>query len=195
MGGIRLNLRGREPQGILPAASREEALHQLETMLLSARDPRTGQSPIQRVYRREALYHGPWVHLAPDLILEPWRDSPEPGRNTVIRAGYATEPFGDTGDLTGNHALQGILALAGPDIPPGRWEDARLQDLAPTILHLLGLPVPEEMDGRVLVLGPGEENRERAGFTPKFTAHATNLSPEEQAAITERLRGLGYLDG
>ncbi len=193
-GGLRLNLRGREPQGVVDARDREAILDELTDAFLAARDPATGRPPIQQIYRREALYAGPWVHLAPDLILEPRRDAPDPGQNTLIRAGYAAHPFGDTDDLTGNHALRGILAAAGPEIAPGEMADAHLHDLAPTILHLLGLPAPEAMDGRALDFAPGEVVRVEEAASPAISPEA-NLSPDDQRLIQERLRGLGYLDG
>jgi len=190
-GGIRFNIRGREPQGIVEPAAVEDLIIELSGQLRALRDPRTGRSPVQDIFRREALYHGPWLHLAPDLILEPRRDDPDPGQNTLLRAGYGTELFTPTDGLTGNHALRGILAAAGPGIPAGEAADARLMDLAPTILHLLGLPAAERMDGRALDFAPGE-----VGQWEEAPAAAADpgLSPDDQRLIQERLRGLGYLD-
>ncbi|HEY80562.1 MAG TPA: hypothetical protein EYP25_02535 [Anaerolineae bacterium] len=190
-GGIRFNIRDREPQGIVEPAAVEDLIAELSDQLRTLCDPLTGHSPIQRIFRREALYHGPWLHLAPDLILEPRRDDPNPGQNTLLRAGYGTEPFADTRDLTGNHALRGILAAAGPGIPAGEAADARLMDLAPTILHLLGLPAAESMDGRALDFAPGEVQR---WDEAPATAADAGLTPDDQRLIQDRLRGLGYLD-
>ena len=194
VGGIRFNVRGREPLGIVEESALDGLMEALTEALMAVRDPVTGRSPIGRVYRREALYAGPWVHLAPDLILEPRRDDPDPGQNGLIRAGYAAQPFADSGHLTGNHALRGILAAAGPGITPGESPDARLLDLAPTLLHLLGLPALAHMDGRALDFAPGPAPRAEASPASDLAPDA-DLSPDDRRLIQERLRGLGYLDG
>ncbi len=192
-GGLRFNLRGREPKGIVPPEALEELRQALSQQLLALRDPLTGQAPIARIAPRESLYQGPWVHLAPDLILDPPRDGWHPWENMVIRAGPGPALFGDTYPITGNHASRGILAVVGPDVQAGPWPAARLEDLAPTLLHLLGLTPPSAMDGRVLpgVGGRATEATPWAGPPSSRTEEA--LTREEQERLQERLRSLGYL--
>ncbi len=73
-------------------------------------------------------------------------------------------------------------------------EGIRILDLAPTILHLMGLPVPDDMDGRVLneILATSRPI-ERRSASPTGEAADAGLSAEEMAEVEERLRALGYL--
>jgi hypothetical protein len=71
-------------------------------------------------------------------------------------------------------------------------------DLTPTILHLMGLPVPDDMDGRVLsealaVRRPVEYEREMVTEDAVGSGAGGELSAEEIAEVEERLRSLGYL--
>lgn len=195
-GGIRFNVRGREPGGIVDPAELTSLADDLTAELQALVDPETGIHPIKAVYRREALYEGPYVDLAPDLIVEPRRDDPDPAHNTILRYGFEQATFAGSGDLTGNHALDGIFLACGSGIPSRRIEHARLLDIAPTILHTLGLAIPAHLEGEVLPLreeGPpvvreegGDEIESTGGASPAF-------DPEEQATVEDRLRSLGYL--
>ena len=54
----------------------------------------------------------------------------------------------------GGHGSEGYFVMAGPGVPPqGKISELSLIDVAPTVLYLMGLPVPEDMEGRVLVEG------------------------------------------
>ncbi len=164
-GGVRFNIRGREPQGIVPKEQVAAMSKTLTRALQDVIDPETGVSPIADIFPREALYHGPWLPLAPDLIVEPLREGADMRWNALICPDFPKTPFSDSmescGGISGNHAYAGMLLAAGPGIEAGdrgrsgsiaspAIANARLQDLAPTILHLLGLPIPDEMDGEVL---------------------------------------------
>jgi len=193
--GIRLNIRGREAQGILSPDRADALLVELRDRLLELRDPQTGAAPISEVYTREQAYTGPYSHLAPDLILEPRRDDSNPAHNTAIGFGFATATFTDSGDITGNHAFEGILLAAGPDIAARRLAPAHIADLAPTILHSLDV-APPPTDGQVLPLWthprpplPPRQDPPPPADDPSETA----LSADDEQLISERLRSLGYL--
>jgi len=197
-GGIRFNLRGREPEGILDPTEAAALTEALTGALLDLTDPVTGAKPIAAVYRREELYQGPWVDHAPDLILEPRRNDPDPNRNTTIGYGFGSQVFTDSGDLTGNHTLDGIFVAAGPAIPAGPLSGAMLLDLAPTLLHALDVPIPTHMEGRVLSLWaslrPPRWQESIAIATTTAAPEAGDVfNPSEQALLRERLRALGYL--
>lgn len=197
-GGIRFNVSGREPQGIVAESEINDLSEALTEALFDS------GTFIQDIYGRKELYEGPWLSHAPDLIVEPMREGGA-DQNAIIRKTFAAKHLDDSGELTGNHAYLGILLAIGPGIKPINWEpapiaaipptivSARLLDIAPTILHLLGLPIPAEMDGRVLDFV--QDNAVSAGdsavaSSPKTTA---SLSDEDQTIIQERLRSLGYL--
>ena len=79
-----------------------------------------------------------------DIIVIPeegFSSSPPPRRNTLFRS---------TGWASGCHERDGILAVSGPGIQAGSAAGPKIEDIAPTVLHLMNLPVPQDMDGRVL---------------------------------------------
>jgi hypothetical protein len=96
---------------------------------------------------------------------------------------------------SGCHRRHGVLIAWGHGIRSGAvLDDARIHDLAPTILHLKGLPVPNDMDGRVLTEALDIDRSveyERADEAQDGTQDS--LSPEETAEVEDRLRSLGYL--
>lgn len=197
--GIFLNVQGREPAGVVPPSEYESVRDAIIEALRQWLDPCTGQPIMKAVYRREELYRGPFVILAPDIVFE-------------FQRGYKVShlPFQGnlltdvTQALTGFHEREGILIMCGPGIEPGtRIKEAHIQDVMPTLLYALGLPVPDNLDGRVLL----------ELFTPRWqadhplctqhTVWAESEAPyvppgpcsaEDEMVITEHLRGLGYLD-
>jgi predicted AlkP superfamily phosphohydrolase/phosphomutase len=164
--------------------------------LLDIIDPATGQHPIQTVYRRDELYHGPFVDQAPDLIIEPRRDDVNPAYNTLIQSGLGPDFMRSSAGFTGNHALDGIVAATGTGIPVRKITNARLIDLASTILHALDLPIPRDMEGRVLPLWSEPQDVQWLDSDdPPSTGPKTDqpLDAAEAAAVKQRLRSLGYL--
>ncbi|MBI4302324.1 MAG: alkaline phosphatase family protein [Chloroflexi bacterium] len=100
------------------------------------------------VRHREDLYSGPYLELAPDIIfaLNDFSCSVDYTFNkSIFRSPAPNTSF------SGSHRGEGILIAQGGDFDVGgRIEGAQVYDIAPTVLHLLGLPVPEDMDGQVL---------------------------------------------
>jgi hypothetical protein len=96
---------------------------------------------------------------------------------------------------SGCHRRHGILIAWGDGILSGEnLRGARIMDLAPTILHLMRLPVPDDMDGKVLTSAFDLDRPvtyEQVGVS-EGTTH-DGLSPDEAAEVEERLRSLGYL--
>jgi predicted AlkP superfamily phosphohydrolase/phosphomutase len=194
-GQIFLNIRGRQPQGCVDPADVRPLLDDLKAALRAIPHPETGQPLVERVYERDELYHGPHAGLAPDLtvVIGDWRYRTI-GLHDFTTNRLIAPAFGPTGD----HRMEGILVASGPPFPPGAAPaQATLLDVAPTILHLLGIPVPDDMDGRILseILHPA--------FTPAHAEPAAAAGPEvpvpsayteqEDADIQQRLADLGYL--
>jgi len=148
-GQIYINLAGTRPQGIVQPGEEYEALKtRLAQEALALRDPRSGEPLVERVFRREEIYSGPYIARTPDLLVQPhgWK---------YMAFGHAD--FGSSRlvesivGLSGHHRPDGVVMLAGTGVLPGaHLKSASILDLAPTILHSLGVAVPQDLDGRVL---------------------------------------------
>lgn len=155
--GIWINRKGVMPAGIVDEGEYDSLLTLITHKLGELRDPRTGEAIVKRVFRREEIYHGSYRDEAPDLTPDWWDTSlfstspsnPEhtgkPPVEIIERKPARTAQWG------GTHRRDGILVAHGKVFRKGiKVEGARLIDMAPTILRLLGQPVPDDMDGRVL---------------------------------------------
>ena len=104
----------------------------------------------------------------------------------------------------GNHRWQGILLAAGPEIREGiRCPEVSIVDVAPLVLHGLGIPVPDNLDGDVpaQLLEPEALERRPPRYAPAGPAPAvpaplseSDYDREDEATIVDRLRALGYVE-
>ena len=141
-----LNVAGREPQGIVPPEEFEALRDELTAKLVALRGP-DGCPLGNRVYRPGDLWAAE-RGIPPDLIVYfgdlAWRSNGSLGHGQL----FTFE--NDTGPDDANHAKDGLCILAGPGVTPGELHGLSLYDIAPTVLRIFGLPIPEEMRGRVL---------------------------------------------
>jgi predicted AlkP superfamily phosphohydrolase/phosphomutase len=141
-----INVEGREPTGVVPKSRYEPLRDELIAKLESLPDPE-GHPMGTRAYKPEAIYRHV-KGVPPDLIVIfgdlRWRSVGTVGNPEV----YTTE--NDTGPDDANHAQQGLYILSHPSLHAGRT-DASIYDVAPTILSMLGQPVPPDLHGAVLV--------------------------------------------
>jgi predicted AlkP superfamily phosphohydrolase/phosphomutase len=196
VGQIYLNVKGRQPQGIVAPEDYERVRQRITDVLQQVVDPNTGRKLVDRVIPREQVCHGPHCDEGPDLhlIMDGYRVIAFPLFATDNRV--VTEQI--RGD-SGCHRANGIFLARGPHVRVGqRIEGANIADLAPTILHAFGLPVSLDMDGRVLTQVFADDHLahlpvefETAGVTS--TEKSYELNPEEARELEDRLRGLGYL--
>ncbi|MGI8890896.1 MAG: alkaline phosphatase family protein [Chthoniobacterales bacterium] len=171
--GIWINRKGVRPEGIVEESEYDSLLSLITQKLGELKDPRTGESIVKRVFRQNELYHGSYCDEAPDLILDWWDTSdfstspslPERTGDPPVEI-IAHQPS-QTAEWGGTHRRDGMVVACGKPFRKGREvQGAQLLDIAPTILHLMGQPVPDDMDGRVL-----EELFEPeylAGRSPKY---------------------------
>jgi predicted AlkP superfamily phosphohydrolase/phosphomutase len=193
--GIHINAESDERKTL-----RNEIIRALEQVT----DPENGQHVVQQVVLGEDYFHGPYAKNIPDIIVI---------MNPVYSCGFrissyssiATERLGRSRD-SGDHRMEGILMVSGPGIE-ARAEvlsDLTIEDIAPTALHLMGLPIPSDMDGRVLTetLVPSVlesqpvKQGEPMGFWPEEDVQFCNevVSDEDEEEIRQRLQALGYLE-
>ncbi len=155
--GIWINRKGVRPHGTVGADEYGPLLSYITHKLQELKDPRTGETIVQRVFRKDEIFHGPYQAEAPDLTLDWWdtglfstapsrpEETAQPAVEILEHKPPATNEWG------GTHRRDGILIARGKPFRQGsQIEHAELIDLAPTILYLLGQSVPEEMDGRIL---------------------------------------------
>lgn len=189
-GFLYVNLQGRHPQGTVQAGrEHEDLLNDLVKRFQDLRDPETGNKLLTRVAKGTEIY--PTVGkgiVVPDLILIPVEGYVF---STSVLDGFVPEASGE-----GNHRHNGVLFMEGNGIKRQVREFRPcLLDLAPTVLHMLGLEVPEDMDGRVLQEIFEEPEPVRYDKRNHLAVHQpADYSQEEAELIEQRLRGLGYVE-
>ncbi|HIJ71358.1 MAG TPA: nucleotide pyrophosphatase [Planctomycetes bacterium] len=153
LGGIFLNLKGRESQGIVePGAEAAQLREEIAAKISQLKDTVRNQPAVKQVYDAMKVYSGPYKGEAPDLFV---------GFNKGYRASWETaigqvteQIFHDnTKAWSGDHCLD-------PSLVPGvlfcnrriDTENARLMDIGPTVLDMFGVDVPKYMDGKALAV-------------------------------------------
>jgi predicted AlkP superfamily phosphohydrolase/phosphomutase len=180
--------------GISPEAY-EGFRRELMDSLLRFRCPSTGEPVVTRIWTREEAFSGAYMDLAPDLTVS-LRDG---GFVSILPS---DTPLKRRREPTGTHRPEGVFVAAGPGIRRGaRLTRLSILDVAPLLLHTLGLAVPEDLEGRVpadlyepshstahpVVYGDGTRSPEPVG--------KPEPAPERgEKEIVERLRALGYLE-
>ena len=145
VGMIYINLKGREPWGTVEPGEEYEAVRdEIIAKLKQIIDPETGKTVDIQVFKKEELYHGQYFELAPDILYKMARYD----QSLLLKdkAEWRQAHF------SGWHVQEGMFMGWGPDIDKSgrKLSGLRIYDISPTILHLFGLPVPQDMDGRVL---------------------------------------------
>ncbi len=149
-GAIRINLKGREPNGLVKPGKEYDALcDELVKELSALENPDTGKKAVSDVLRIDELYQGDNIGDLPDIIVMWVGDAP-------IRALYSPRIGTVSGEnperRSGAHRPYGFLAASGKHIKHVRdLGGASIMDIAPTILYLMGQPIPSDMDGKVLL--------------------------------------------
>jgi predicted AlkP superfamily phosphohydrolase/phosphomutase len=171
---------------------------------MELRDPE-GAPIVAAVHRREDLFEGPHIDKVPDLLIE-FAEYAWLGKGNVQKRAESIwdrieiEP-GSEHVYVGSHRHEGLFALAGPSAAQAPRTLAELTDVAPTVLYLLGEPLPTAFEGRVLTeaIEPSlldSRPPEYAEGEVELAAGAPESSYSEGEAdeVEARLRGLGYLE-
>jgi predicted AlkP superfamily phosphohydrolase/phosphomutase len=151
-GYLRVNLRGREPLGIVESgADYAQLLADLAVEMRGLRNPANGRSTVEQVFLIDEVFPGSERQHLPDLVVAWDPDArllteiatPRAGK-VLGPAAYQTSPF-----YTGNHRPNAFVLARGPGIPAhAQLEQGHILDLAPTILTLLGVDSPASLEGR-----------------------------------------------
>ncbi|RKY62943.1 MAG: phosphodiesterase [Candidatus Latescibacterota bacterium] len=171
-GRLFLNVKGREPQGVVDPEDYEKVRDELIEKLEALTDE-GGRDIGTRVFKPQQIYREV-RNISPDLIVYfgdlDWRSVGTVGNPKI----WTYE--NDTGPDGANHSQYGIFILYDPGSNDrGRLEGLHVMDVAPTVLELMGIEPPEDMSGRDVREG------------------ASAYTPEEEEEIDRRLEALGYL--
>jgi len=166
--------------------------------LMSIHEPETNVAVIKKVHLRENIFPSSDPNVMPDLLVEPHAGY------SITGAILPDEPlFNDV--LSGNdfhigkHHKDGVLIAHGFNVRKQDTIRAHLTDLAPTLLYYLGLPVPANMEGKILKNLFNEEfkildhQENGVGYRKRLERKQANISKSDEDLITKRLKDLGYM--
>lgn len=153
LGQIYFNLRGRESQGIVSAGTEYAALQkEMREKLLPLTDPDSGEQVFRDIYLRDDIYHGEYLKFAPDLQV---------GFNDGYRVGWQDTMGGvNRAVITNNNRKwSGDHCATATEISGGvlflnrkiATDQPNIMDLSPTILKLLAVPLPQDLDGKPIM--------------------------------------------
>jgi predicted AlkP superfamily phosphohydrolase/phosphomutase len=152
-GDIFINLKGRDPKGIVEQSHYEKVRNQIIEKLSTLINPSTGKKVVDKIYRREELYKGPCLEYAPDLLID-WVDSAYmPSESDKNKDSIFVERWRENMNwpTSGSHRIDGILLAKGPGIAKNKSvNDARIIDMTPTWLYLLNQKIPDDTEGKVI---------------------------------------------
>lgn len=187
--GININLKGRQSQGIVEIKDYEKYRDVLIKKISNITHPTTKKQIFSKVLRREEVYFGEQVKSAPDLIVIP------ADYGTMLHHSLNPGVLIDAPEQKGMHRVEGIIGIHGREYKvTKKMNEAKLEDITPTILEFFGVPIPEYIEGESLCKFLNTEEQE---FLPqKENAQLSgdaNYSEEEIDEAKEGLRALGYL--
>lgn len=190
--GININLRGREPYGSVDPSEREEVLEKIEVEFKKLRDD-SGELVCDWIRRREEVHTGPFVDEAVDLYFA------IKGEAYLQNAKLdQSSKWGEAPLSSGMHRKNGVFIMKGPHCRKGLHIKASIIDVTPTILYLMGVPLLDEMDGRILEEGISDgflsSNKiKKTHAREQSDAGGQIYSDDDEQKIKESLEGLGYI--
>ncbi len=144
--GIEINLKSKKERGIVDPEDYGELREEIIEKLKKLKDPETRETVAERIYRKEEVYNGKHLHEASDIIIKfkhPYRGEKNLGNPEFITPTIES-------NIKGEHEFKGIFMAFGRHIIKGKEiKNIEIIDIVPTILHIFGLPIPEDIDGKV----------------------------------------------
>lgn len=207
IGTLRVNLKGRDPNGQVRPDEYKDLLRKIIEKLESLENPLTKERLVDKVFLRDELYWGEYVDQSPDLIIWP-KENKYRIQKRVFRKGKGKRAVAIKKrkgvETSGTHRLEGILLARGPGIRKSTVvPQSYIYDLFPSILYAMDLDIPSDLDGKVIKPIFEEEYLKKKQI--KFKSYDLNrtgqgkvseetYNKEEAEQIEERLKGLGYLE-
>lgn len=183
--GVRLNVVGREPDGVVPPGMYDSVRTSLIDSLAALETP-AGDPVFETVAPREAYFHGPAAEQAVDVVTVP------AGFDHLLSSTLGGDTFGPLADRW-HHTLDGFVSVTGPAVREDAGVgDAQLFDVAPTVLATFDVPHGERMDGAPLPCIAETGSREYPRHSDRSTATGGRSTPGE--TVENHLAELGYLE-
>lgn len=155
-GYIRINLKGREKEGIVPEGEEYNTLcDQLIEGLKTFKDAETSEKVIESIKRKDDIFkQESGFNNLPDLLVK-WKDKPAASYKKIVSSEFGELEWPTPGlnpdGRSGNHRSEGFLLAVGKNIKVNSIiEKKHIIDLVPTILNLLGVPIPKEYEGKII---------------------------------------------
>jgi predicted AlkP superfamily phosphohydrolase/phosphomutase len=196
-GGAYVNLKGREPLGSVEQEKYDEVREEIARVLFGLRHPDDGEALISKVLKREDIYSGKFLSEAPDLYFLPRDPTVGVFGDFEFSSNRVVEPASSA--ISAQHRMDGVFIAKGPGIREGEEaEGLRVIDVAPSLLYMMGLPIPKGLDGRLpesLFLDEEIKTRPPAYFDLEEVikgAGGERKSMEDES-VKQRLKGLGYI--
>lgn len=196
-GGLFVNLKGREPRGAVEPEDYEKKRGELADLLRGLKDPGTGSDLVEEVIKREDIYGGRFLDEAPDLYFLPPAPTIGVFGDFEFSSNRIVEEVSDA--ISAQHRMEGIFVAGGPAVKKGfKVDGMNVIDLAPLMLYLMNLPVPDGMDGRLRkdILEEAELEARPPEYVKMRDLYDTGVRDRdstEDESIRDRLKGLGYI--
>ena len=193
---LAINLKGREPEGIVEGGWEcEDLIAELIEKLGKIKNPLSNTKLCTKIYRKSEIFHGEKLSYIPDIIIE--------CNNHTCSApgGYkiGSPKIFDKHPQKGNHTSEGIFLIYGKGVKSGcKLEGVNIVDVAATTLSLLDIGIPNDYDGKIVksaFKSPDSytENYIEPVYKGRKKEQVKEYKPEEIAEIEENLKSLGYL--
>ena len=188
--GININLQGREQTGIVPKSEYDQIRKEIVEKLRKVTTD-NGHPIFQIADIKENIYSGPYVSQAPDIVTWPFPEY-------KIRIGTKMNHYMRK-VIEAQHAPEGIYIYSGSDFVSGkRTRETSIMDIAPTLLHIMGMPIPEDMDGKVVTdfFAPNSVvGKRQVTYTKPLSKEVSSSIVENPSdeGVEEKLKALGYM--
>lgn len=193
-GIVSLNLQGREPKGVVTEGEYDRICELVEKELLSVKDPQTDKNIVKAVLRCDKLYSPEHSDNRPDLVVVM-----EDGYLIYIGLGRSviSENVFRRSRIAADHHRNGLYIAYG-NIFNNKKIDAEIYDIMPTILYLMGVGIPEDVDGEplseIIKQDFVENNKIKFEKPRKLTpTEKSALNEQEAKEVEKHLKNLGYL--
>jgi len=192
---IFVNLKDREPQGIIRKGKEyDTVIEEIIEKLKEFKDPDNNEPVVMKVWKCPELYKTGKYDESPDLSIE-FKDGSY--YTSVAKVAAPVHSLFNK-VITADHKRNTIFGCYGPDIQPGKKTDViSIFDITPTILHTMNIPIPENIDGKVVldIFKDDSDSGKRniRYISVKEKDELEKASDEEDKIIFDRLKDIGYI--